>query len=313
MPQREGGHGLRTAIGVVLLSAAAGASGVAAGGPIGGKVAAGAPLEAVLARAGDYVLRYGESFRDLAAEEVYRQLDYGTQLLIEPGRVRNLRSDVVFVRLTGPIPWYTFRDVYLVDGRRVRDRTGRLERLFATPSDDAHAQARAILAESTRHNIGSVRRNVNSPTIALLFLLPENQPRLAFERRGARSIAGFPSLEVAFEERVRPTLVRDEEDRDVPAKGSYWIDPSRGAVLRSEIEYRVGDGDDTSSAFAVTAVVQTRYRREPGLDILVPDTMKESYRTRGGARIEAKARYLKYRSFRVTSEWELVRTKEGDP
>ena len=183
----------------------------------------------ILERAGAYVTRYGESFRNLVAEEAYRQVVYTYNSTLGWGTgVRNLRSDVVFVRLPGPIPWYTFRDVYAVDGRKVKDRTGRLERLFTKPSSSAREQAQAILAESTRYNLGEVHRNVNAPTIALLFLLPENQARLVFERKGSKTIAGFLTLEVTFQERTRPTLVQDRWQEDVPASGSFWIDPCGG-------------------------------------------------------------------------------------
>ncbi len=275
----------------------------------------GTPLEVILERAGAYVLRYGESFRNLVAEEAYRQVVYTYNSTLGWGTgVRSLRSDVVFVRLPGPIPWYTFRDVYAVDGRKVKDRMGRLERLFTNPSSSAREQAQAILAESTRYNLGEVQRNVNAPTVALLFLLPENQARLVFERRGSKTIAGFLTLEVTFQERTRPTLVQDRWQEDVPASGSFWIDPTRGTVLRTQIEYDITreerPGREERSA---NEVVLTRYRRESGLDIFVPDTMQEWYRSRAGNRLDGKARYLKYRRFQVTSDWEVAgaKTPEG--
>jgi hypothetical protein len=286
-----------------------------AAAPVGAAEEAETPLDVILERAGAYVTRYGESFRNLAAEEAYRQVETrsGTAYAdlagatLSPGQVRNLRSDVVFVQLAGPIPWYTFRDVYTVDGWKVADRTGRLERLFTTASPSAHEQARALLAESTRYNLGAVDRNVNAPTIALLFLLPGNQARLVFERKGSKTIAGFQTVEVAFQESARPTLVQNREGADVPASGSFWIDPSRGTVLRTQIEYHVAQEEKSlPGGTPVSAEVLTRYRREPGLDIFVPDTMKEWYRAPSGSRIDGQARYLKYRRFQVTSEWEVT-------
>jgi hypothetical protein len=295
-------------------------------------VPAEAPLDVILARAGAYVLRYGDSFRNLAAEEAYRQAVSGGGTVAMYGnggenagvgeglaqlanaesyraQVRNLRSDIVFVQLGGPIPWYTFRDVYLVDGSKVQDRSGRLERLFASPSPSAREQARAILAESTRYNLGGVHRNVNSPTIALLFLLPANQARLIFQRKDGKTIAGFRAVEVAFRESVRPTLVKDSWGNDVPASGSFWIDPSRGTVLRTDIDYHdTRDAATPAEKAPVIASIQTRYRREAGLDIFVPDAMRERYRTVNGGHIDGEARYHKYRRFQVTSEWEVTNT-----
>ena len=126
---------------------------------------------------------------------------------------------------------------------------------------------------------------MNLPTLALLWLLPENQSRLELERKGERAIASLPGVEVEFREVASPTLVRDQrQDRDVPSRGRFWIDPTNGAVLRSEIQYEA------------RGFVSTEYRPEPGFDVLVPDVMKElgSY---DGARLESTARYPTYRRF----------------
>ncbi len=255
-----------------------------------------APLATILERAGAYVLRYGESFRNLVAEEAYHQADLESTGA-SPRRVSNLRSDVVFVPLPGPIPWGTFRDVYNVDGEPVRDRDQRLEQLFAKPGSSSYEQARAILREGARYNLG-MNRTVNTPTLGLLFLLPQNQGRLAFKRKGTKTIAGLKAVEVAFEEKARPTLVRNRSDEDVLASGSFWIDPSHGTVLRTRLGYGRGG-------------VTTEFRREPALDIFVPDTMDEWYVFSDGS-LEGRARYRNYRRFQVSSDWEVSDTKPGE-
>jgi hypothetical protein len=272
-------------------------------------------LAVILERAGAYALRYGESFRNLVAEEAYRQWETGPPTYARAREARDLRSDIVFVRLpelAGSFPWASFRDVFEVDRRTVRDREGRLERLLATPRGSSLARVRAILDESSRYNLhqDQAYRNVNEPTLGLLFLLPTNQKRLVFklERKGGRTIAGFGTVEVTFEEREGPTLVRDPRDDDVPARGRFWIDPERGSVLRTEIDFEGG------------AVVATEYRREPSLDIFVPDTMTEQYELgvvrdpttlKSGPRgVAGRASYSNYRRFQVTSEWEVVGTKK---
>ncbi len=147
------------------------------------------PLTTILERAGQYVRRYEETFRNLVAEESYRQ--WGPNPKGGEGQVaRTLRSDLVFVRLPGPLPWGTFRDVYEVDGQKVRDRERRLEKLFFAPKASDFERAEAILRESSRYNLGRAYRNVNVPTLGLLFLRPENQRQLSFKRKGTRTIAG---------------------------------------------------------------------------------------------------------------------------
>ena len=204
------------------------------------------------------------------------------------------------MRLTGPLPWGTFRDVYEVDGQKVRDRERRLEKLFFAPKPSDYEQAQAILNESSRYNLGRAYRNVNTPTLGLLFLRPENQPRLAFKRKGTRTIAGFPTVEVAFEEKASPSLVHDRWNADVPASGRFWIDETRGTVLRTEIEYDL-ESDKGSQSVDVweRGLVSTEYGRGE-LGCFVPHSMTELYNFRGIGRIDATARYSNYRRFDVS-------------
>jgi hypothetical protein len=191
--------------------------------------------------------------------------------------------------------------VYEVDGQKVRDRERRLEKLFFAPRASDFEQAEAILNESSRYNLGEPYRNVNVPALGLLFLRPENQRRLAFKRKGTRTIAGFPTVEVAFEEKTSPTLVHDRWGKDVPASGRFWIDETRGTVLRTEIEYDL----ETQKALRSPDVwerglVSTEYRREIALECLVPDTMTELFNFSGIGRVDAVARYANYRRFEVS-------------
>ena len=272
----------------------------AAAGTIEDKKGVTTPLATILERAGRYVKEYEETFRNLVAEEIYRQ--WGPNPNVGEGQVvRTLRSELVFVRLPGPLPWGTFRDVFEVDGQKVRDRERRLEKLFFAPKASDIEQADAILNESSRYNLGRAYRNVNVPALGLLFLRPENQKRLAFKRRGTRTIDGFHAAEVAFEEKASPTLVHDRWMNDVPASGRFWIDETRGTVLRTEIEY---DLETEKRKYTPDSwergIVSTEYRREAALGCFVPDSMSELYNFRGLGRIDSVARYSKYRRFEVS-------------
>ncbi|MFN8095588.1 MAG: VWA domain-containing protein [Vicinamibacteria bacterium] len=284
-----------------------------------------APLDPGLAelldKAGRYVAEYERAFRNIVADEDYEQRT-STSASGQPDR-RRTRADLVFVRLAGPIPWASFRDVYEVDGSTVRDRSSRLLELFARPSRSAYDKAEAILAESTRYNIG-VERTVNLPTLPLVFLLPRNRTRFAFTWR-EKPRAGEPT-EIAFREIARPTLIRnrkpdsesDAESRtlDLPADGRFWIDP-RGVVVRSELRLRTGLSD-------TSAELSTRYRPEPRLAMWVPEEMKEHYVLTGpnipvsiashGNEfvLDAIARYTNLRRFQVTTD-EAVTTPEAAP
>ncbi len=233
-----------------------------------------ADLVPVLERAARYVLDYEQAFHDIAAEEAYTQWTEprlrtspaGPSLLCTPqGCRRTTRADVVFVRLEGEVPWGTFRDVFEVDGQKVRDREARLESLFGVSSPASGLQrVQAILKESSRYNVGPAVRNINFPTLALAFLHPRNQRRFAWKRGGTRRFGTVSGLEVEFEETARPTLVGDDERGDLPAKGRFWIDAAHGTVLRSETTFRFEP--DRARAY-----VATQYRAEPKLAMWVPD------------------------------------------
>jgi hypothetical protein len=256
----------------------------------------------ILRKAAEYVDGCEQTFRHIVAEELYAQWgpDPGTSAIAR----RTLRSDLVFVSLPGEIPWTTFRDVYEVDGRAVREREARLERLFMRPSRDALAQADRILREGARYNLGEAFRTVNVPTLALLFLHARNQPRFSFARKGRRLFDGISGVEVAFDEAARPTIVRNSYGGDVPVKGRAWIDPTRGTVLRIEADYDLTTERDRAQNKRQTAYVSTAFEREPALDAHVPVEMKELYLT-GAGRIEATARYSNFRRFLVETEERL--------
>ena len=69
------------------------------------------------------------------------------------------------------------------------------------------------------------------------------------------------------------------------SRGRFWIDPSTGAVLISEM---IADGG------GVIATVTVSYQSEPLMGFLVPIEMRESY-VRTGERITGHAVYGKFR------------------
>ena len=254
-----------------------------------------AELDRLLDAAGDYVSRYADVFSNLAAQEHRRQWWQDGDRTV----TRTSVAEMVFVRLPGSLPWGTFRDVFERNGQAIRPQDRRLEALFARPRADAVEQANAILLESAQDNLGPVYRTANLPTLALLFLLPENRSRFAFERKGQRRFDGVIGIEVRFEEVGTPTLVRDRSRNDTPARGRFWIDPVRGTVLRSEAGYFLEEEE--------RAHVATEYRREPEIEIFVPAEMYELYPLPGGGKIDARSRYSKYRRFTVSVEEEVAR------
>jgi hypothetical protein len=256
-------------------------------------------------KAGEYVTNYARTFRDIVAEETYEQrvapcalVDDNSRSAIVRGDTRATRSDVAFVALGGAFPWGTFRDVFEVDGRPVRDREARLERLLREDQTSARSRVWVIRQESARYNIG-VARTVNEPTLPLAFLLPPNQRRFDFKLEGRQGLVGHAAAVLSFRERQRPTLVSTRDGHDLPARGRFWLDPATGVVLGCEALFRWGTGE--------TARIEIDYQPEAGLDIWVPTEMREVYGSFAGDvacpnALKATARYTSYHRFSVETQ-----------
>lgn len=275
-------------------------------------------LAAVLTRAGDYADAYEQRFSLLVAEEDYYQRADRPAQASFPGsqgrttnpagsfglgtdRARRLRSDYLLVR-NGEGGWLPFRDVFEVDGRRVRDREDRMVKLLLTPSPDRLAQAGRIMAESTRYNLGRVTRTINIPTLAVLLVRPGIRPRLRFAHQATSQVAGRTAWVLAYEEQVRPTLVQTPEGGDLPMRGEIWVDPTDGTVLKTEMSVA-----DTT----VIATVTVEYRDDTALGMWVPAAMTEHYRAPMTAdEIRCTATYSNFRRFSVQTD-EAIGGKKG--
>ena len=267
-------------------------------------------LATVLAHAADYVSQYQQQLRGLVAEETYRQ----NLMSITPGRPigpgarsrqgregRELKSDLLLVKLGDANFWMQFRDVFEVDRKPVRDRDQRLYKLFVEATADARAQADRIQQESARYNLGPLMRTINIPIMALLFLDRGVQPTVTFERGEAGNVRRFEGVAdaaaiwmIEFRETQKGTMVKGANNRDIPSHGRVWVDSRNGRVLETEL---ISEDTDLRAEIDVT------YKAEPGLELLVPGEMRELYTIRRtDTRIDGRATYSKFRKFTVTTE-----------
>jgi VWFA-related protein len=264
-------------------------------------------VEAVVARASRYVTAYETTFSGLVAEEHYQQRlskwkSRGTvtaRELTERGEwslesKRELRSDYLLVKAPELAGWMPFRDVFEVDGEKVRERDQRLQRLFLEAPNSAWDRANDILNESARYNIGYTR-NTNLPTLALMFLHPANRDRFVFSKAGESTVDGMAVWQVDYRERARPTLVRNV-DTDLPAEGRFWIDPAEGRVLRTALRLK-------AQASSVDILVLYRQSDKLG-EIFVPAEMRETATT-AEAKLECVAQYTNFRRFQVTTDVQI--------
>jgi len=258
-------------------------------------------LGEVLFRANEYVVAYQKAFASVVAEERYLQrLVEGEEVR----RTRDLRSDFLLIKVPDGDEWIGFRDVFEADGKPVRDRQERLEKLFLSPN--ALDQARRIADESARYNLGSVRRNINVPMLSLLFLHPLHQHRFNFEKIAEETVEGVPTWVLRYSEHVRPTLVRAGRG-DVFARGRFWLDPANGRVVRSELIL----GDLTST---IRSTITVTYRPDEKLGVWVPHHMEEIYdnpRDPADERIESDATYSNFRRFDVRVDEKITVPKDA--
>jgi hypothetical protein len=269
-------------------------------------------LDIVLARAGAYVVEFQKQLAGIVAEEHYAQRSLGrsglARLTADTIRSRDLKADLLLLKPEGSDRWIQFRDVFEVDGKPVRDRNERLVKLFLEPTASTASLAENITTESTRYNIGNLQRTVNVPVLALSILVPAAQPRFRFTRTKNRKpeLAAAPKAAtawvVAFEEVREGTIIRTTNERDMPSRGRFWIEPDTGRVLMSEI---------SAESTALRAVIDVSYVPDLRVGLLVPGEMREKYNIyTDGSRVDGKATYGRFRQFQVKVDEKIAPIKD---
>ena len=268
----------------------------------------------VLARATEYIDDLHERLTNVVMEERYEQRSTMPSVAAfsrgRDGYERvTLRSDYLLVQPEGAYRHFGFRDVFEVNGSRVRDRAERLRELFLDPSATTQEQVRGILSDSSRYNVGDIERNTNTPTLALLFLHTSFKTRFAFERLGDGEDPELgvdlpddvPEIwVVGFRETWPTTIIQHRRGGNVPARGRYWIEPASGHVLVTELAF---------DAPGLESQIVVRYEADAAIGHRVPVEMRERYANRqSGSRLTGTATYSRFRSFQVlVEESEAVR------
>src|SRR6476661_7499611 len=232
-------------------------------------------LKTVLGRAAAYALDYHQRFTVLVAEERYVQR-------VEPARPatpdnpsplplreeRLLKSDYILLPdVAGANSWVGIREVMEVDGTPVTTDREHLRAILEDTTQPLTSRIRALADQQAKYNLGALYRTINIPTLPLEFLLPDRQPRFRFKHTGSTTTQDRRVWIVSYDERDRPTIVRTPEGRDIESSGSFWIDPTNGAVLRSELRTGQVPGRPVSTIILVSYTDNRRF------DMLLPDDM----------------------------------------
>jgi hypothetical protein len=291
-------------------------------------------VDDVIARASRYVVEYADKLAFVIAIEDY------SQYMEIPNAPRPMRrtlvSEYALVRVGDD--WAGFRDVFNVDSQPVRERSDRLQKLFLESPEGAARRARQIDDESARYNMGTIKRNFNTPTMALLFLRQENVGRFKFKKNGEDKVAGVAVWKVRYEEVKRPTFVRTSAGKDMPVDGTFWIDPNDGRVLKSHMQMKsdarlggpnsdtvgiaINKGDEMVGARGTrrdqwdravhsSASVTVTYKPDAHLGLLVPAEMLETYEgpwkssignEEGTSKINCRATYTDFKRFETANK-----------
>jgi hypothetical protein len=239
-------------------------------------------LDDAIAAMDRYLAGYRSRLSALVADEWYEQqiTSFGRKL------TRILQSEFIFARPPDGAPWTGFRDTLSIDGRPIADRDLRLRELLADGSDDALERAQRIAEENARYNLddGLAYRTINTPTLTLEFFDPHHRSRLTFRRRGEETIDRQRVLKIDFVE--QPSLIiRTPAGDSQKTRGSVWIDPQSGAIVRTYLNVVITDDHE--------ARIAVEYRPDAKLAIPAPVEMRESYRPH----VEGHARYTNFRTF----------------
>jgi hypothetical protein len=245
-------------------------------------------------KASAYVETFQKTFGSMVAEERYEQavrpsLSSTTRSNRSALEATVLVSDFLLVQVPGE-GWLPFRDVFERDGKKLRDREERLAKLFLNESSrSALDQARNIMNESARYNVGNVNRNINVPTLVLTLLTPAHRVRMRFEA-GKTDDDGTV---VEFKETSAPTYITTTGGRDLPVYGRFWMDEATGIIRRTELH-----AVDT----AVEAHIMVTFARDELAGMVVPVRMEERYRrARDANEVHGLATYSKFRRFQVST------------
>lgn len=253
-----------------------------------------AGLAALVASSSRWAAEFERNLSGLLFRERYVQKADGLSSIPGVRRQRSaqvrLEANVFLLRPARTGPLVLFRDVYRLNGRAVGDHTERLRALLTDGSAEAIDQARRLTDASAGYNLGRARRNVNIPTMAFAYVLPERIAGTRFAHAGEARINRLPTVMIDFEEAARPTLVRTAANGDVPAKGRYWIDPATGAILQAIMELDAPQAEGR---------MQIEVAWNDTLEMWVPRRMTEVWRALGD-KVNGNAEYDRFQRLVVT-------------
>jgi hypothetical protein len=206
---------------------------------------------------------------------------------------RTMHGELFLTFLPADQEWIAVHDVAVVDGEPVADRESLQTLLQRGPLQSVRHD---VIERNARYNIGTVTRNFNEPTLALLVLEPVRASTFDF------------SIDRIFDDGtgVKLAILRFREKGDKPAT---FIRGPRGEATQSKgdfiVEVRTGRIRQTHFTLdlsATSVTLTTYFVRDAGSGLWLPTLFQEHYeRLKDGPHevISCEAKYSNFRRFEV--------------
>lgn len=242
--------------------------------------------QALAEKAAAYMAEQFPRLSNVVAEEQY------VQQTTSPSRKRTLLSDYLIVQLQGDGNFASFRDVFQVDGKPVRDRDERLQKLFlGGNAGSAFDQAQSIARESARHNIWDIG-TINNPYLAMAFLQEAYRSRFRMQSPKQERSVGPDVWAIVYQEFRTPSILKGNGNRDIFTRGRWFIEASTGRVVRTEMIMGLGISETR---------IEVMFNYDEELRLNMPSEMKEWYPDGRVGEIRGVATYGRFRRFGVTT------------
>ncbi|HEX8248880.1 MAG TPA: hypothetical protein VF599_11950 [Pyrinomonadaceae bacterium] len=202
------------------------------------------PSAEFISKAGIRRREYKERFKDLAAEEIQKVEEYGSDGAVK--RRREVVSDLIIYQSQtddSATAMVEYRNVRLVDGKAVTERDRRAEKLFErlAKADSRKKELERIHRESKRYDLNS--SSYGSTLNQGLPLEESLTPSFLFTITGREQIAGRDVIVIDYQQVAR--IPGMENKLSLPEKlkgyepqyrGRLWLDKDTARLWREERE-----------------------------------------------------------------------------
>jgi hypothetical protein len=206
---------------------------------------------------------------------------------------RTMHGELFLTFLPTDQDWIAVHDVADVDGQPVPDRESLQALLQRAPLQSV---GREVAMRNARFNIGSITRNFNEPTLALLVLAPARALTFTFSLdRVEDDGTGMKVATLRFSEKgdTAATLIRGPRGETVQSKGDFLVEVGTGRIRRTHFALNLSD---------LSVSLTTFFGYDAHSDLWLPALFQEHYERKKSDPYEViscEARYSNFRRFEV--------------